>query len=151
MEVELFVMMVTCNYQLPVFRVYGVDAGGLYNVNVSVPGNCKFCIFSGNNAITTGGAIRNSVNSDPAISNCIIWGNFAAGLYQCHIQQLMLPVFLLLITHWCRAATPVLLNINSDPLFVNSVVATLAPTLTGDYRRNAALLWIVGSKSLMYS
>ncbi len=109
-----------------------VDAGALYNVNASAP-QIVNCSFSGNNATTTGGAIRNSADSDPEISNCIIWGNLAAGfsnsIFNSDIASVPLVNYSIIEGGYTGTK-----NQNSDPLFTNPVAATLAPSISGDYR-----------------
>jgi len=47
--------------------------GGIYNVNSSSP-TVKNCTFSGNSAITYGGGMCNT-DSNPTLTNCILWGD----------------------------------------------------------------------------
>jgi len=57
----------------------GLWGGGMFNIgdlynNVARP-NVTNCIFIGNMAGTNGGGMRNSVNSSPMVTNCILWGD----------------------------------------------------------------------------
>jgi len=108
------------------------DGGAILNTNSSAT-EITNCTFSGNNATATAGAIRNGNSSSPLISNCIIWGNLAAGIasaiYNADAGSVPDVNYSLVQGGYTGTA-----NVNADPLFVNPVAATLAPTLTGDYR-----------------
>ncbi len=108
------------------------DGAGMLNTNASAT-ELVNCTFSGNNAVTTGGAIRNGNASSPLISNCLIWGNLAAGvasaIFNADAGSVPDVNYSLIEGGYLGAA-----NVNADPLFVSPVAATLAPTLTGNYR-----------------
>ena len=108
------------------------DGAAILNTNASAT-DITNCTFSGNNATATGGAIRNGSSSSPLVSNCIIWGNLAAGITSAiyNADAGSVPVVNYTLVQGGYTGTN---NIDANPLFVSPVAATLAPTLSGDYR-----------------
>jgi hypothetical protein len=98
--------------------------------------------ISGNRAGSGGGGgISNTGNSSPQIQNSIIWGNTATSngnnIFNNGVSTV--PVFAYSLIEgssggWGSFGTDGGNNIDADPLFVNPVSASLAPTTAGNYR-----------------
>lgn len=131
---------------------FGAFAGGMFNTERSSPliVNCQ---ITGNAAAGNGGGMLNSTASSPQIINCTIAGNQAndgGGIFNYIeaapvIQNTILfgnssgmnsyngsipSVSYSLVQGGAEGSG----NVNLDPLFVNAVSHTLAPTSDGDYR-----------------
>ncbi len=108
------------------------DGGALLNTNASATELIN-CTFAGNIASVTGGAIRNGNSSSPVIINCVIWNNwvgFAAdAIYNADAGSV--PVVNYCVVQGGYTGTG---NINTNPLFVNALAPSFAPTVVGDYR-----------------
>ena len=101
--------------------------------------------FSGNKAGTDGGALA-LVNSDPALHNSIVWHNQANGATGTLAANLYTSNSAPTVAHsviegsggstaWNSAAgTDNGNNSDIDPMFINAISPTSAPTSAGDYR-----------------
>jgi len=120
--------------------VYG---GGVYNVLSSNP-TLTNCTFSGNKAGTTangyGGALSNKYTSKPILNNCIFWSNNSTkegkqiwNYSDCSVTMNY--------SCYSNGTNDIVTGggftknncITTDPKFLDSKSAELAPTTTGDY------------------
>jgi uncharacterized repeat protein (TIGR01451 family) len=121
------------------------DGGGMYsfgyNNNLHGPGDPNEgnsnpslinVTFSGNRATNSGGGIFNAGNT--TLSNCILWGNMAPSGEQIY-NDTMATLDYSLVEGGCPPNTNCGSNLlTSDPQFFAPILATAAPTTTGDYR-----------------
>ena len=115
--------------------------GGMSNSNSSP--TLTNVTISGNSAGTGGGMFNKSYysSSPPRIRNSIIWGNTAVSGSSVENDN-STPTYTYSIVEgssggWGSFGTNGGNNLDSDPLFVNPVAASSAPTSTGDYRLQA--------------
>ena len=119
----------------------GGNGGGMYNTTTSII--LANVIVSGNHANNGGGLyeMNNISNLVSQIYNSIIWGNKAANNFD--NTYITNPINRPVFTHsliegssggWANFGTDGGGNIDADPLFVNPVSASLAPTIAGDYQ-----------------
>lgn len=88
------------------------------------------CTIAGNRATTQGGGIADG-SSNPTIQNCIVYGNTGVpsstnSMYDAGSA----PVITYCLIEGLLIGTG---SISGDPLFINRVAASAAPTTTGDY------------------
>jgi len=92
----------------------GTDGGGMYNTNSS-----PFVInvtFSGNGVTKNGSAIANISNSNPSITNSILWGNKSPSLHQIYDENSTPNIS---YTDIQGPPKPGPGNLNSNPQFVD--------------------------------
>ncbi len=128
--------------------------GGMYNLAGSP--TLTNITFSGNSA-GTGGGVYNGTGSNTHIQNSILWGNTGGQIYNSNLYS-GTPVtsYSLIAGSGGSGSWYTSLgkdggnNLDIDPLFVNPIAATSAPTTTGDYRLQAGSPAIdVGDNSLL--
>jgi hypothetical protein len=97
--------------------------------------------FSGNRAGSYGGGMGNASSSDPTMINCILWGNAAPNGPQIHNEESNPSVSYSDVQDaFAGGVWDGTLgsdgghNIDADPLFVDPVAASEAPTTRGNYR-----------------
>jgi predicted outer membrane repeat protein len=86
--------------------------------------------FSGNYAGTSGGGIHRTGTAAVTIINSILWNNGGGSLMDVDINGTVIASYSDIRTFGGYPGTN---NVNIDPLFVNPVSSTSAPTSTGDY------------------
>ena len=121
------------------------NGGGMYNLTNSSPTLTNVTI-SGNSATVDGGGMYNKSSSNPKINNSIIWGNTLSASTTSNITNtLSTPAISTTLVGgsggsdaWVGTfGTNGGGNLDADPKFVNPILATNAPTTTGDYRLQA--------------
>jgi hypothetical protein len=123
----------------------GLGGGGMHNYGgdgISSP-TLTNVTFSGNWAGDNGGGMVNSGEngtSAPILTNCILWGNIAGASSSQVYNEFASPTANhSLIEGGCPADTTCNGNLLTvDPRFVAPIVATAAPTTSGDYRLQAS-------------
>ena len=118
------------------------SGGGMVNlgssptlINVTISGNSASTSGGG-----SGGGMYNDNTSKPQIRNSIIWGNTLGNGTANNIANVnSTPVFSYTLLQgsangWGSFGTDGGNNLDSDPKFVTPIVATSAPTTTGEYR-----------------
>lgn len=86
------------------------------------------CTIAGNRSEFTGCGIQND-GSDPAFSNCIVYGN---GISIANDPQ-STPIVSYCLMEQSSGVYPGTGNVNANPLFVNGISNTSAPSTGGDY------------------
>jgi len=89
-----------------------VDGGGMYNYFSSSP-TITNSTFSENTASSLGGGMYNS-ESNPTLTNSIIWGNTSGGIFN---DEVLTPTVTYSIVQDGYTGTG---NLNTDPLFVDA-------------------------------
>lgn len=102
--------------------------GGIYSYEGSI--SLTNATLAGNFATTNGGAIYNTNTSNPAIRNSIIYGN-STGVFNVSGN---VSYYFYSLAQGLAGGSNGNLNGSADPLFINPISNTLAPTTAGDYR-----------------
>ena len=101
---------------------------GIYNFSSSPL--ISNCTIVANKVTEVGGGIYNSSSSFPVINNCIIWGNTALISNNSIYDNSSSSIVSYSDIEGGYAGTG---NVNKDPMFLNPLLATAAPSTAGDH------------------